>query len=235
MAHAYKKTLLAQLGFADADKQNPKHDLAVEYLAQPHQARRLVSLFHKKFTWDRVTQDQGRVDTGYGEGQYRRHWRYAELRMPRSPERERPLTKGEGNYRTTVGFIDLVLQYEPVLVECMVRGGPDGEGPIETQTVHRMGADPEFEEEMRGGIIGVEVKASPLATGDLLRQVKLYREYLGGPSVRWVVAGCFKFSETQAHALRQENITPVSLGALFDEWAERRRTDRALATNIEEF
>jgi hypothetical protein len=44
MAHSHDRTLIASLGFADPDKQDPMHDLACEYLSQPMQAEALVRL-----------------------------------------------------------------------------------------------------------------------------------------------------------------------------------------------
>jgi len=222
MAHAYKKTLLAQLGFADADKQNPKHDLAVEYLALEHNAKRLIQSIHPGFDWEPLRPIPNKPD-----------WASLTIRRLsdlRTPERERPLTKGEGQYRSTVGFLDLLVRYSASkTIWEYVEGRPP-------RTVY----DLDHDREPSGPLaLVVEVKAGHVPTGDLLRQMKLYREYadtIGGVArCSWVVAGCFKFTETQAHALRQEGITPVSLGPLFDEWAERQRTDRTLATDIEEF
>lgn len=227
MAHAYKKTLLAQLGFADADKQNPRHDLAVEYLALPHNSKRVIQGLHDDVTWELAStakQAIGHPD----EPPHAYSWETRQLSGLKTPERECPLTKGEGQYRATVGFLDLLLRYELIELVCSQDTKP---GARVSQRALHIGQSTQR-------AVVIEVKAQPLPTGDLLRQMKLYREYaetLRVADVRWVVAGCFKFSETQAEALRQERITPISLGALFDEWAERQRTDRTTAKNVDEF
>ena len=40
--HAHDRTLLASLGFADRDKQNPRHALACRYLCRPEVAEKLI-------------------------------------------------------------------------------------------------------------------------------------------------------------------------------------------------
>lgn len=232
MAHAYKKTLLAQLGFADADKQNPKHDLAVEYLALPHNAKRLIASMHAELSWEKPMERLGTPEVAFGGTELNEQRRSSTiLSKCYRPERERPLTKGEDRYKTTVGFLDLVLRFRvtttviTTLLKTSWRDEQREEFPLVVNDDH---------------VVAIEVKAGPVGTGDLLRQVKLYREYEeqlrnGRAPVSWMVAGCFKFTETQANALRQERIHVVSLGPLFDEWAERQRTDRTIATDIEEF
>jgi hypothetical protein len=230
MAHAYKKTLLAQLGFADADKQNPKHDLAVEYLALEHNAKRLIASLEPGFGWETIVSAQNTMGEDAAAPTHK-YWEERKLSDLQVPVRERPLTKGEGQYRSTVGFLDLVLGYI-------------AKARAITERTDESKRREEHSVELRDWpcrLVIVEVKAAPLPTGDLLRQMKLYREYRGNLNSgqflphHWVVAGCFKFSATQANALRAEGFVPVSLGPLFDEWAERQRTDRTLATDIEEF
>lgn len=232
MAHAYKKTLLAQLGFADADKQNPKHDLAVEYLALEHNAKRLVATAHS-LSWDQPTVQPSVTHACRLVGDEPDEIRTESWLLTRmgSCEREKPLTKGDGRYRATVGFLDLVLRNEVRI---------SAEIEYLTTSFRKEAYTQTQPDGLRRCATMIEVKAAPVGTGDLLRQVKLYREYQDeicepGTLAVWVVAGCFKFTETQANALREERIIPVSLGALFDEWAERKRTDRTLATDIEEF
>ncbi len=80
--HAHDRTLLARLAFGDADKKNSKHDAACQYLAQPNTALEVVKVV------DPTT--------------------VAHLEGTRA-EFEMPIEKGEGQYKTTIGFVDLVL------------------------------------------------------------------------------------------------------------------------------
>lgn len=87
--HAHDRTLLAKLGFADPDKNNPAHDLACQYLAQPEQAERLISMSGVEKPTDRPT-----IDGWYS---------------PRGLL-EVPVSKGADQYKTTIGFIDVVIE-----------------------------------------------------------------------------------------------------------------------------
>ena len=42
--HSHNQTLLSKLGFADPDKNDPRHDLACQYLGQTKQILRLFQL-----------------------------------------------------------------------------------------------------------------------------------------------------------------------------------------------
>lgn len=232
MAHAYKKTLLAQLGFADADKQNPKHDLAVEYLALPHNAKRLIQSRYKRVTWEELRSEEWTSGPIEDAPPTCIRWATAQLCNLKKPEREKPLTKGEDKYKATVGFLDLLFRYE---LHDLLHERDLSDPPGVVRQTHKR----DHQQSEHKALV-VEVKASPVSTGDLLRQMKLYREYSESIGVRWhdihwCVAACFKFTEVQANALRQEGFSVATLGPLFDEWAEAKKNDRTLATNVVEF
>lgn len=79
MAHSHDKTLLAKLGFSDRDKKHPRHDLACQYLAQSPVFAKLMQPF---------------LGTG------------CEV-VSAQLEHEYHITKGDRQYRTTIGFADL--------------------------------------------------------------------------------------------------------------------------------
>jgi hypothetical protein len=81
--HSHDRTLLAKLGFADPDRQNPEHDLACLYLRQPDVMSRVVGHL---------------LDRGDGA-------RRAYMKGRATPEYH--LQKGYGQYATTVGFLDV--------------------------------------------------------------------------------------------------------------------------------
>ena len=79
MTHSHERTLLANLGFGDKDKRNPRHDLACQYLAQ-------ASVFAKLMAPCLAPKCEVRSAT---------------------IKQEHHITKGQAQYKTTIGFADL--------------------------------------------------------------------------------------------------------------------------------
>jgi hypothetical protein len=119
------------------------------------------------------------------------------------------ISKGEGQYRTTIGFLDVRIDWfsaDPV--DWMVRGS-----------------------------VFVEVKIAPIGVGDILRQINLYREYAsavpardtrehlrGTVSTAWVLATSFQLDAGQTETLQGAGITLIRLGEGFEKWfAERQK------------
>lgn len=86
MPYSYDKTLLAKLGFQDSDKKNSLHDKGCRYLAQSEIATALVKSVISG------TQLEGKEVT---------------IRDTRC---EVSIGKGSGQYKTTIGFIDVVIR-----------------------------------------------------------------------------------------------------------------------------
>jgi len=79
MTHSHERTLLANLGFGDKDKRNPRHDLACQYLAQaPVFAKLMAPCLAPKCDVQSAT-----------------------------IKHEHHITKGQAHYKTTIGFADL--------------------------------------------------------------------------------------------------------------------------------
>lgn len=189
------RTQLATLGFADPDKKNGLHDLACQFLYKPEVRlavfKRVVSSTRPKVSL---------VD-----------WARTEY----------PLSKGSGQYRTTIGFLDVLYVWYGFVTNW------------ETESGH----------------IVVEVKTTrPLSTGDVLRQIRLYQEYwpteeavkhvrgLEGavnspincryrPSfdrTYWVLATTFPVHSEDIAFLRSEGVFHVYLGDTFQTWLKLR-------------
>ena len=98
--HAYDRTMLTRLGFADPDKKNPTHDLACQYVAE-NAASILDQVVQLKPQPIDVTNDGAR---------------YVGARtlsvQARKPVLEQAISKGQYQYKTTIGFIDVVLPYD---------------------------------------------------------------------------------------------------------------------------
>lgn len=86
--HSHDKTLLASLGFADSDKKDNRHDLACQYLIDEDRAMALSTLFRDETCKDGVDWSMIGAQTEFH------------------------LSKGEGKYQSTIGFLDAVIHFE---------------------------------------------------------------------------------------------------------------------------
>jgi hypothetical protein len=237
--HTHERTMLHKLGFDDADRKNPLHDLAVMYLLQPENAGALL----RSLDLDR----DGAVF--YWDG------------LP-----ELILTKGEGKYRTVVGFLDAVLQYWIVrrsqgtwrdrewnsFGKCTRPVGEKKHGIIETVV---------------SGFVLIEVKIAPEPISDCIRQIEVYRgqseafddgciadalydndKFTGGDEggfgnepfdhqdrrerglTHAVLVTHYDISPPEAGALTSRQIAHARLGARFEEWANTQRIASAIPT-----
>lgn len=174
MAHSHDRTLLAQLGFSDKDKKNPRHDLACRYLSQKDVLPKLVKP-HLVEGCDLVTATV----------------------VP-----EHHITKGDGRYKTTIGFADLYLTKMwvakgttgPARILCPAEVKPDNtisdfSRRYQDQRNREQANMAAWQEQWdqapttRFGLLGsmsmlVEVKIEPVSAGDILRQMRLYSEYM---------------------------------------------------------
>lgn len=225
MTHSLNRTMLANLGFADPDKREPDHDLACEYLSQNALtlAKRLTGSTpdaRQPFRWSDGTSNFAAM------GSYA--WDIGHV----SRQRETAVSKGHGQYRTTVGFLDLAIAYR---VDLLIRGErcllPSDKG----QHSLRGASDGNIEDAWPLGCklergewrvpfdwpdIGIEVKALPVSVGDIIRQIRLYREYCR--KSLWVAATCFPLTQSDLCALKQNGVRHVYLGESFENWKASR-------------
>lgn len=218
--HSHERTLLASLGFADADKRDRRHDLACQYLSQSENARALVQLFVDSIDPEPFEED---VKHGYGPVVIEREGsrQFIIKDQPRVTT-EFPVTKGEGQYKTTVGFLDVVirdwLKLENVFMERRrtYETQPWGEWISRTQEIDLPRA------------VLVEVKITPVGAGDIIRQINLYREFLpernqDNTKRPWVVATAFQMTHGDVDQFKAVDITHVRLGEKFDQFVEQQR------------
>lgn len=301
--HSHDRTLLSRLGFADPDKKDPRHDLACEYLATPANHLRLAQTVLKP-AWDAAPAMERRADTtwflgSYVEMAFEFHRTFDRLTTC-APVLEDPITKGAGQYATTVGFIDAILpfawretragrlhgyvaeryvdvpqQFYSYALDRVPEGEskmfvgrseiPEalraafpcvrsrfayGESGFECTRIRRGDAVtlrvPQYargwfgrtEEEAHRGVAIVEVKVQPVGVGEVLRQIKLYREYRGprgcmrffegdrdampDPALHWVLATVYPMPREDVARLRAERITHIRLGERFDAYVKAR-------------
>jgi hypothetical protein len=174
MTHSHDKTLLVSLGFSDKDKKNPRHDLACQYLAQAPVFTKLMA---------------PNLAPGCGVALAPLHHEFH-------------ITKGEKQYKTTIGFADLFVKNCMLIrrlvaaerVPCppmlraneAIKGWSEGQADLKKrkaaqweawEVAHAAAPDSPFFVFARIAVL-VEVKIKPVSAGDILRQMRLYSEYL---------------------------------------------------------
>ena len=220
--HSHERTMLAKLGFADPDRREPLHDVACQYLATPGAVRRLIRCLAIEHGPEAYAENSGNVD-----------WASQVERKVTSHRvnREHEIAKGSGQYRTTVGFADLVLQLHVQEhhreVRTRTRNVRDGRGNLKWSEWSSVAdqVDRLHEE------VGVEVKVTPVAVSDVIRQVKLYRSYSGVPT--WVVATTYQITRADLECLKNERFQHVYLGKHFQAFvAEQPASDPAVSLEV---
>src|SRR5579875_2087926 len=112
---SHDQTLLARLGFSDPDKKDPRHDMACRYLSQPEQVLAMARLLGMPKLPDVGAEQVVRCNSdGWAspDGTSELRVRVAEHRTKADGHVEAPVSKGEGRYKVTVGFLDVLGTWE---------------------------------------------------------------------------------------------------------------------------
>jgi hypothetical protein len=180
--HSHERTTLSQkFGFQDSDRGEPEHDSAISYLRQPEI---LLACFTNHPNSQKVIKQKGfRLEINLIES-------------------EKLLTKGTGQYATTLGFLDLFVTFCPCWIND--RGEED--------TV------------FCNSIFEVKINKEPI--GSVVRQLKFYREsymqcFPTQKLHRAYLVTRWKLSDVETTSLLQENIFPIFLGEKFTEYLKR--------------
>lgn len=207
--HSHDRTMLAKLGFADPDRQSSEHDQACLYLSQPATTLKLAYMLLAN----------ARPDAHSAEVEVKNEFH---------------LQKGEGQYATTVGFIDMVmrLKYKSKDRYLVRRDG------WESRFIK-----PEWKEGdvTFGGNIIIEVKTTPISIGDVLRQLVLYRDYFAQTRStngdlatsdsrlpQGLLVATWEITEAEEQLLEQRHFGFVHLGDGFREWQEQQKSRASL-------
>lgn len=216
--HSHERTMLAKLGFADPDRRDAVHDLASRYLTTQPVIHRLVSHLGIE-TGPKASQFQN----GYVLERCETSLRIVSC----SVNLEQEIAKGYGQYRTTVGFIDLVLnleideQFTNVMRKSrcdQARSALAEWEPAEDYAYH---SSQQY---------GIEVKATPTSLGDLIRQMNVYRAY--SHITRWIVATTYPLAGHDLDCLKAQKLLHVQLGAHFQAYVEEQQSCGSVA-NLE--
>lgn len=213
--HAHDRTMLARLGFADPDRREPLHDQACRYLTTTPAISRIIDVLELEHanrlesTFDmerRSVSDKRVVET--------------------LPTLEREISKGRGQYRTTIGFIDVHLHFELACRHTHVEMRQTCRDrweehwiPCEDFTVRQ------------NSEAAIEVKATSTPVGEVIRQINLYRSY--STISTWILATTYPLTQSQVDCLSNERIKHVVLGANFLEYVEQQASaDPALSVEV---
>ena len=204
------RNLLEKLGFRDEDRKAPVHDLACHYLAQPPIAQKLLAAIAPPKTAAIVDLEA---------------------------RQELLLSKGENQYKTVVGFIDVMLtgradlgmylcsrSGEPVTAECDGVPWKEGEcdryyqcqGKCKHPQAHREKPRKDRHDRYRateGLSLGIEVKATERSVPDAIRQIEVYRAHAAGP---WMLVTIWQPTALEMDALASSKILHRQLGPEFD-------------------
>lgn len=205
--HAHERTLLARLGFADPDRRDPLHDIACRYLAMPEVSLRVAKLLDLEYSHRPQC-----LQTSTGYEMKCESSRF--VKKVRS-KCEHEIYKGVGQYRSTVGFLDLYLQVELEESYTNVQKRRDclqhSTHPWEPDSDFVM-PDAEF--------AAIEVKSTDVPVSDVIRQINLYRSYsnIG----RWILATTYPLNQSQVDCLVNARIRHIHLGQRFQEFVKEQ-------------
>lgn len=225
---SFDKTMLSKLGFDDPDKKDRRHDWACQYVAQQVVAEVIGGVVFR----NRLARGKScrAILDEYQSGSHaagvhlltflaENKWDsgFSSLGFSKSNV-ERHLQKGQGQYATTIGFLDAVLNFRASFVVCS----------------HKTHRPPPFAKPEDWDIslssaaahVLVEVKINPVDVGAIIRQLSLYMDYWQtGDSARAAVVACaFPLQVEDVSTLAGEGITYMPLSNKFDEYVKRRET-----------
>ena len=204
--HAYERTLLARMGFADPDRRDPLHEIACRYLATKPVYDRLAAVLAKYFP----RQDECFTDSGFES----RIVVDTSIRTF-SAEHEVEVSKGSGQYRTTVGFIDVVLTATLDVRQTNYPKRPIIESGKQEPWPHH-----EAFLRVCDAKVAIEVKTSPLPVSDIVRQINLYRSYRSFD--KWILATTYPLSQSHYDYLANARILHIHLGQRFQDFVKEQ-------------
>lgn len=267
------RTLLASLGFADADRANPEHSMACRYLAGEAKMSliehcykneieefRKIHKIHRECAEGRIHHSQDLQDrfasiileAANNKETLRRMGRRGEviihvsqnevyttleidpgdLTIQGIAEAEVAISKGIGQYKSTVGFADLVVSvkasYPIRRLEFYsdVNKSREEIGSIIKISMDRAERDHVWGKFGGSNAIGVEVKIGRVDMESVIRQIKLYNEYR--KMDKWVIAAPWDVNQEEISLLQRESIKFLRLGAKF----EKYKSDTSLSSSV---
>lgn len=209
MGHSHDKTLIASLGFSDPDKREPLHERGCQFIVA--EARALIRALSPAFEKREYHTPKGTIVGEAGRVLY-------------TPQQEWPLFKGVGQYRQTIGFLDVVIPFVDDQNFVSIENGA-----------------PFYIVKRQSGLLVVEVKINPIPISDVLRQLALYRGHLQSSKIAretsrhdsvvddypqpivWVLAAPWELNDVDRESVARADVQFVRLGEKFDVFVAAQR------------
>jgi hypothetical protein len=241
---ATNRTLLANLGFSDPDKKLKTHDLGVSFLAQIHIIEKIIPLYFKGYRFSDMckffsTGESWMSETSFNKNKFTLIPGYKIIGL--GVRTEFPVSKGEKQYMQTIGFLDGIISVNISHIHKKY---------VCTNITHRRKNYTEVDERGKcpcevdnkeclwdDGIeiikdeifsIYIEVKITPQTSGDIIRQINLYRGHIGNKIQKFLLAYNFDLSETEIKTIEAENILCVRLGSQFETWCKEKLSEKSV-------
>lgn len=216
-------TLLAKLGFHDEDKKNSDHDHACNYLSERPVCMQLIQHFSPAVhdiesisniilqirpmlkacgldeIQSRLTPDTSLpvVLSNIEFSDIKNEWQCLNI------SKEHPISKGSGQYKSTIGFMDVFVHYRHNISFSWYHK----DNPKEVFQVEKV-----YKGNQK---ILFEVKTY-LNVAEFLRQIKLYKGHVSAN--KYVLVLTNPISEYQKREVEKEGIQVIKLGEAFIEW-----------------
>lgn len=207
MAHAHESTQVKRFGVDDEDRKTSRHDLACQYLSEPKKA---VTPFAPMIKSHCELMYKGREKS-----------RCPVIKAKRA-QTEYCLTKGEGKYLSTIGFLDVLFTLNAVVNYYYKKDVPaDGENWPEPA-----------HSEMLPVSLAIEVKASKSSISEAIRQIELYRQFYPEKPVAhcfWVLVTLFPITASERDLLGTAQIWHAQLGDDFEEFCKSHSATEKIA------
>lgn len=238
--HSHDRTMIARLGFADPDKGDSEHELACQFLVQPDVAVQIgamrrptepvakdVEVHRHQHLCPRAWSGKGHVAKQESvEVSRENEYRFSGYRLEQGSV-ERPIGKGDGQYRTTIGFMDVVLAFEAIYSLAAV-GQASGKcsrcDEVFSGAVCMGDSRPKDELSRPSWQAIIEVKIGRVPISDVIRQIGFYREYADCSNRYWFLASPWGLNPHEMKLLNDRGIRHLLLGARFDEFCEESKS-----------
>jgi hypothetical protein len=239
MAYSHDKTMLAKLGFSDSDKKTPRHDPACRYCCEPDVSEKII----KTLTPSNRDQDD------LGSGLYAESWaekqelvqlagEWSRCGITTWPSFEVPINKGDGQYQTTIGFLDAVLLVEVRYEFQGMRRTCDRRCQFNTQPVEQDWSPwtPFSKFNVDRFSVVLEIKTTKTSSAEILRQLGLYKSYSGNlgfynePIKNWVVVLDFDITDGEQRQLQNEGIATLRLSSEFEKYLQESKRNTRCET-----
>jgi hypothetical protein len=242
------RTLIQRMGFNDSDRKEIKHDLACHYLIQNENIEKIVKLYNKNAIL-KEKEEINKADNfynfkGFIESLYSKEGRdfrydYCQFKERREEEKElieiNRFSSNDDEILLAKECLNkykekILFNYKNVLEEYTYKNSFHKvvklEEPIKGYNSYIIGfADIILEispAEKSQFLILIEVKINNIGIGEILRQLKFYKETLENNRyfnhLKIILAHTFILNKKDADVLISQGVKPIYLGNNFESW-----------------